>query len=89
MLLAIFVASSASPIPTDVGEDYSDIGFLSYPDESLVIYRVAEDDSRGAEASREEVTPGSLPFSPRKEAPEEEAQEGVPEAQAAEEESLH
>ena len=52
MLLAIFVASSASPIPTDVGEDYSDIGFLSYPDESLVIYRVAQDDIIEAEELR-------------------------------------
>ena len=52
MLLAIFVASSASPIPTDVGEDYSDIGFLSYPDESPGIYRVAEDDIIEAEELR-------------------------------------
>ena len=46
------VASSASPIPTDIGEDYSDIGFLSHPDESLVIYRVAEDDIIEAEEPR-------------------------------------
>ena len=52
MLLAILVASSASPIPTDIGEDYSDIGFLSHPDESLVIYRVAEDDIIEAEEPR-------------------------------------
>ena len=52
MLLAILVASSASPIPTDIGEDYSDIGFLSHPDESHVIYRVAEDDIIEAEEPR-------------------------------------
>ena len=52
MLLAIAVASSASPIPTDIGEDYSDIAFLSHPDDSLVIYRVAEGDIIEAEELR-------------------------------------
>ena len=52
VLLAIAVASSASPIPTDIGEDYSDFGFLSHPDDSLVIYRVPEGDIIEAEELR-------------------------------------
>merc|ERR1712066_454791 len=52
VLLAIAVASSASPVPTDIGEDYSDFGFLSHPDDSLVIYRVAEGDIIEAEELR-------------------------------------
>ena len=52
MLLAIAVASSASPIPTDIGEDYSDFGFPSHPDDSLVIYRVSEGDIIEAEELR-------------------------------------
>ena len=51
-LLAIAVASSASPVPTDIGEDYSDFGFLSHPDDGLVIYRVAEGDIIEAEELR-------------------------------------
>merc|ERR1712066_681254 len=52
VLLAIAVASSASPVPTDIKEDYSDFGFLSHPDDSLVIYRVAEGDIIEAEELR-------------------------------------
>ena len=52
LLLAIAVASSASPIPTDIGEDYSDFGFPSHPDDSLVIYRVPEGDIIEAEELR-------------------------------------
>ena len=52
VLLAIAVASSASPIPTDIGEDYSDFGFPSHPDDSLVIYRVPEGDIVEAEELR-------------------------------------
>merc|ERR1712154_31758 len=49
---AIAVASSSSPIPTDIGEDYSDFVFPSHPDDGLVIYRVAEGDIIEAEELR-------------------------------------
>ena len=52
LLLAIAVASSASPVPTDIGEDYSDFGFPSHPDDSLVIYRAPEGDIIEAEELR-------------------------------------
>ena len=36
-LLAILVASSASPVPTDTTEDFSDLSFLSHPNEKTDI----------------------------------------------------
>lgn len=43
-LLAIIVASSATAEPIDNYEDYSDIGFLSHPDDVTVLYRDADDE---------------------------------------------
>ena len=42
-LLAILVASSASPVPTDTPEDYSDPSFLSHPNEKTDIILKSEE----------------------------------------------
>jgi len=38
-LLAILATSSASPVPSDVIEDNSDVVFLSHPDSAAVVFR--------------------------------------------------
>ena len=43
-LLAIMAASSASPTPTGIEEDYSNIGYLSHPEGDMVLYRVDDDE---------------------------------------------
>merc|ERR1719410_1481201 len=37
-------ASSASPFPTDIEENYSNIGYLSHPEGDMVLYRVDDDE---------------------------------------------
>jgi len=44
-LLAIMAASSASPVPTDIEEDYSNIGYLSHPEGDMVLYRVEDEEN--------------------------------------------
>ena len=43
-LLAIIAVSSASPVLTDIEEDYSNIGYLSHPEGDMVLYRVDDDE---------------------------------------------
>ena len=43
-MLAIMAASSASPVSTDIEEDYSNIGYLSHPEGDMVLYRVGDDE---------------------------------------------
>ena len=43
-LLAIMAASSASPAPNGIEEDYLDTGYLSHPEGDMVLYRVNDDE---------------------------------------------
>ena len=43
-MLAIMAASSASPVPTDIEEDYSNVGYMSHPEVDLVLYRVGDNE---------------------------------------------
>merc|ERR1719245_1825044 len=37
-------ASLASPVPTDIEEDYSNIGYLSHPEGDMLLYRVEDEE---------------------------------------------